>query len=287
MRLAATIILYYPDNQLLSNIQSYISDIEFLLIFDNSPTNAVSSIFENDPKYRYHWDGNNEGIAKRLNQAIEICEKEDVSYLLTMDQDSSFNNNDLKVYKNFVKNEIKHESISMFGIRYYANDDKTENQTIYDKILITSGSIINLKVAISINGFDENLFIDGVDTEFCLKSFKNGFKTVFYQQIYLRHNLGDEKNITIPFLKKRTRKIHNPLRLYYIVRNYLYLRKQYRNLHSKINLPDLINELKNCLFYGGQKIEYLRAILMAIKDANRSQLGKLNNKYAFKLNNRI
>jgi rhamnosyltransferase len=287
MKIAGVVILYNPPKEIFSNIRSYIDSIDYLYVFDNSSIGNDYLPEKYHHKSRYIHSGENNGIAKCLNQAINIAKNDNFNYLLTMDQDSSFDENDLNDYLGLVNNEINHEFISMFGIRYYAKKDNTENQATYNQLLITSGSIINLKIASSIEGFDENLFIDGVDTEFCLKSFKNGFKTVFYQQIYLRHNLGDEKNITIPFLKKRTRKIHNPLRLYYIVRNYLYLRKQYRNLHSKINLPDLINELKNCLFYGGQKIEYLRAILMAIKDVNRSQMGKLNNKYAFKLNNRI
>lgn len=287
MKIAGVVILYNPPKEIFSNIRTYIDSIDYLYVFDNSSigTNYIPEKYHH--KSRYIHSGENNGISKCLNQAMSLAKNDNFNYLLTMDQDSSFNENDLTLYLNFVNNEINHEFISMFGIRYYDNKDKTENHTTYNKLLITSGSIVNLTVAASINGFDENLFIDGVDTEFCLKSFKNGFKTVLYPQICLKHMLGEEINITSPFLKKETRKLHNPLRLYYIVRNQLYLRNKYRNLRHKLNLSYLINELKNCLFYGGQTLKYTKAILMAIRDVNRCQLGKLNNKYASKLNSGI
>ena len=287
MKLAGIVILYNPPREVFSNITTYIDFVEHLFIFDNSSicNNFIPEKYHQ--KYSYIHSGENNGIAKCLNQAIDLAKNSNFDFLLTMDQDSSFTENDLNLYINFVKNEINHESISMFGIRYFATKPGIDNKTSYNKLLITSGSIVNLKVAKSINGFDENLFIDGVDTEFCLKSFKNGFKTVFYPQIYLQHLLGEEKNIRTPFLKKEPRTLHNPLRLYYITRNHLYLRKKYINLHFNLKSTDILNELKNCVLYGGQTIKYVRAIFMAIRDVNRCQLGKLNNKYAIKLNNRI
>ncbi len=287
MKIAGVVILYNPPKEIFSNIRSYIDSIDYLYVFDNSSIGNDYLPEKYHHKSRYIHSGENNGIAKCLNQAINLAKNDNFNYLLTMDQDSSFDENDLNEYLGLVNNEINHEFISMFGIRYYAKKENTENQTTYNQLLITSGSIINLKIASSIDGFDENLFIDGVDTEFCLKSFKNGLKTVLYPQICLKHLLGEEINVISPFLKKETRKLHNPLRLYYIVRNHLYLRKKYRNLRFKLKSSDIINELKNCLFYGGQTLKYTRAILMAIRDVNRCQLGKLNKKYASKLISRI
>lgn len=287
MKLAGIVILYNPPRDVFSNIKTYIDFIDHLYIFDNSPlyNNCISEKYHHKSSYIHSVE--NHGIAKCLNQGITLAKNAEFDYILTMDQDSSFNEDDLSVYLKYVKNEINHGFISMFGIRYYDSPNVTENQTIYNNLLITSGSIVNLKIAISISGFDENLFIDGVDTEFCLKSFKNGYKTAFYPQICLKHMLGEEKYITTPFLKKATRKLHNPVRLYYIVRNHLYLRKKYRNLRFNLKSSDILNEVKNCLLYGGKTVKYIGAILMAIRDVNRCQMGKLKNKYAAKLTNRI
>ena len=287
MKLAGIVILYNPPREVFSNITTYIDFIDHLYVFDNSSisNNCIPEIYHHKSSYIH--SGENNGIAKCLNQAISLAKNAECDFLLTMDQDSSFNENDLNLYINLVKNEINQEFISMFGIRYYAKNPGIDNKTYYNQLLITSGSIVNLKIAISISGFDENLFIDGVDTEFCLKSFKNGYKTAFYPQICLQHMLGEEKYITTPFLKKATRKLHNPIRLYYIVRNHLYLRKKYRNLRFNLKPSDILNEVKNCLLYGGKPVKYIGAILMAIRDVNRCQLGKLKNKYATKLTNRI
>ncbi len=49
----------------------------------------------------------------------------------------------------------------------------------------------------------EDLFIDSVDTEYCLRLKKNGYRVVRLNEAILYHPLGDSKNIAVPdFLKK-------------------------------------------------------------------------------------
>ena len=281
MKLAGTVILYDPPENVFCNIATYIDEVDVLYIFDNSPiyNNCVPSKYTG--KAIYIHTGENEGIAKCLNQALNFTKEAGIEYLLTMDQDSSFSEGDLNHYFNLVTQEAHPKSISMFGIRYYPLKKSEKEETVYNHLLITSGSIINVDAAIKMRGFDENLFIDGVDTEFCLKSFKNGFKSVCYNQICLKHLLGEEKKVLTPLLKNKYRKFHNPTRLYYIVRNNLYLRNKYPELRSYLKNKIIINEIKNCLLYAGNTSKYLSAILMAFSHNKKRIFGKLNHKYGF------
>jgi rhamnosyltransferase len=164
----------------------------------------------------------------------------------------------------------------MFGIRYYELKDGENKNPSLNKLLITSGAIINLKIAASLGGFDEKLFIDGVDTDFCIHSFEKGYQTLLVNEFSLRHQLGEEKKVMTPLLKSTFRKFHNPTRLYYIVRNHLYLRAKYPKQHGHLPNGIVINEIKNCLFYANDFMNYVKSILKAVKHVRKGILGKLN-----------
>ena len=59
--------------------------------------------------------------------------------------------------------------------------------------LITSGNIINVKNALAIGGFNEELFIDEVDYDICYRGTEMNL-AVFEctEGIYLRHSVGKE-----------------------------------------------------------------------------------------------
>ena len=274
MRLAATVIIYNPPKNFIDNIYTYIDDIEKLYIFDNSSDKSFEIPNEILNKSEYFHSGNNEGIAKRLNEAIEKSQNDGFDYLLTMDQDSSFKKGDLEKYKELIKAEKNSSLISMYGVRYAEMNNPMHETLIFNQTLITSGSIINLTIALKIQGFDENLFIDGVDTEFCIKSFKYGYKTILYNNISLTHVLGESKSVITPTLKKSIRKYHTPSRVYYIIRNHFYLRKKYPQFHDYIKINHIINELKNGILYGKSIKKYLLFSILAIVHFKRNRLGK-------------
>jgi len=276
MKLAGTVILFNPPENVFTHIDSYIDEIDCLYIFDNTPHKTIEVPTEIKRKSQYFHTGENEGIAKKLNEAMRLALAAGYDYLLTMDQDSFFNENDLGKYKQLITDTLERERISMFGIRYYELKDGESKNPCLNKLLITSGAVINLKIAESIGGFDEKLFIDGVDTDFCIQSFEKGYQTLLINEFSLQHQLGDEKKVMTPLLKSTFRKFHNPTRLYYIVRNHLYLRAKYPKQIGYLPSGIVINEIKNCLFYANDFMHYVKSILKAVKHFRKGILGKLN-----------
>jgi rhamnosyltransferase len=277
MKLAGSVILYNPPDNVFNNIETYIEFVEHLYVFDNSPkyNNCIPELYEK--KVSYIHSGENDGISKCLNKALNLSMNAGFEYLLTMDQDSSFNEGDLQVYINLIEKETKKMSISMYGIRYYPIKISEKLEKNYNQLLITSGSIINISISRILHGFDENLFIDGVDTEYCLKSYRNGYQTVLYNKFRLNHALGEEKRVITPLLQNKYRKFHNPSRLYYIVRNHFYLRRKYHEYHSFLKNIIVINEIKNSFLYGGNTLKNINALLLALKHSTINKLGKQNN----------
>ena len=280
MKIAACVILYNPDKSIGGNINSYINHVEKVYVIDNSNISTFEELFpvSGNPKITFIHDGFNGGIAMRLNLACNMAIKDNCEYLLTMDQDSFFDKDAISDYIKCLEVYPHKSQVAMFGISY--EKKAKDHDCSYKKVthLITSGSVVNLSVYTNTGGFDENLFIDLVDTEYCLKSILKGYDIISYPNIFLNHNLGEsvEKRSLIT-LKKTKRSFHSDLRLYYMMRNFLYLNKKYKNQFAEqINIykKDLITRIKNRLLYTPHKLRTLQTLFKAYKDYSNNNMGK-------------
>jgi rhamnosyltransferase len=282
MKIAATVILYYPTEKAINNVQSYINGVEKLFIIDNSETvsSQVAEFFSQSEKVIYLHDGENKGIAKRLNQVCKLAKEARYDWLLTMDQDSFFAEGIISNYLHCVNRFDQKEKISMFGINF---SEKTNNpdecNAVSVKHLITSGSILNLKLMETTGGFDENLFIDEVDFEYCLRSVAHGFNIIEFTNIFLNHNLGETSwHRSFKTSKITSRVLHSPFRIYYMTRNFLYVQSKYKNLFpAEIALRKtiLLNRLKNNILYNKHRFKVIKYILKGVKDYRRKRMGKM------------
>lgn len=266
-QLCAVIILYNGvSSRIHYNINSYIEYVDKLYIIDNSSNPSHFTFNEN--KIEYIKQDKNIGIAKALNIALNLSQKEGYRYLLTMDQDTSFPKQKydfFSIYKNF----MDHNCIILSPLhnKKFLNLDKN---TKYKLTVMTSGNILDIKKAKNLGGFDESLFIDEVDHEFCLRAkLKYNYNIKQIQKCYLSHNLGeknDNKNTIYPLS-----------RIYYQARNYLYIKKKYKNLspiYFKYRSWYLIKFFIKQFYYSKNKLTFLYTISIALKD----HLGKIYGK---------
>lgn len=280
MKIAACVILYNPENSIAGNINSYIDQVERVYVIDNSLVSSSEKLFStiDNAKITFIHDGLNAGIAMRLNLACNMAIKENYEYLLTMDQDSFFDEAAISNYIECVDNFPGKSQVSMFGVNY--EQKIIQPGCSYKKVkhLITSGSIINLLNHTDIGGFDENLFIDLVDTEYCLNSVSKGYDIIAFQSIFLNHNLGEsiEKRSLLTF-KKTKRSFHSQLRLYYMMRNFLYLNRKYKKhfaAQMAIYKKDLMTRIKNKLLYAPNRLKTLQYLFKAYQDYRNNRMGK-------------
>lgn len=272
MKMVGVVILYNPTDKVFENILSYYSKLELLWIMDNSEIQNKCLIkkLKALPNIRYIFFGENRGISFALNYAI--CHSENYKYILTMDQDSSYDDGMIEQYFFLVKKFNKQDSrIAVYGSNYLKLTEGAAG-FYYVKSVITSGSIVNIDIAKRIGLFDENLFIDEVDHEFCYRAKKNGFHIVLLPSIKLKHHLGNP--ITRKILKKTFYSSnHNALRKYYIVRNRIYVMKKYSCVRRRyvINTVRLIVKVLLVERYKKEKLTY---ILRGIRDGVRNKMGK-------------
>ena len=255
MNIAGVVILYHPDiKQLSANINTYASGLKQLYIYDNTENQTPgieAALHSLHPNIKYHFFNSNEGIAKRLNQAVALATQNQFDYLLTMDQDSSFKPGDFEKYKSLIQ-KGNFINVAQFGINCQPNITIPSETPQEALTLITSGSILNLSLVKKVGDFNEDLFIDFVDAEFSYRVVQQGLINLMFSNILLNHAIGDlVSGRSVVTFKKSLRIIHAPIRAFYITRNGLFLLFKHKGLSEEMK-KDVIRcmkILKNDLIY--------------------------------------
>ena len=280
MNIAGVVILYHPDMELLlANIQSYNTGLKQLYVYDNSETKTPGieeALFKLNPSIEYKYFNANEGIAKRLNQAMDQAAFNHYDYLLTMDQDSSFKAGDFQKYKSLIQASA-YNHVAQFGVNCQPDFTQPKEQPEEALTLITSGSILNLSLTKNIGPFNEALFIDFVDAEFSYRVIQNGYINLMFSNIVLNHNLGKlVEGRGLGNFKKSMRIIHAPIRVFYIVRNGLYLMFKTKGLTPimKKDVIRCIKIIKNDLIYNPQLFSVYKNVFAGIYAFIINRVGK-------------
>ena len=93
---------------------------------------------------------------------------------------------------------------------------------------LCSSNIVSVKIWHSVGGFNEKLFIDEVDHDFCFRIRRTGYLIVQNNDIIFHHKIGDMKLTLLPRPNN-----HSDFRLYYIYRNTMYIIKTYPEFAKK------------------------------------------------------
>ncbi|MDT3696289.1 MAG: glycosyltransferase family 2 protein [Ignavibacterium sp.] len=241
LRISGVVVLYNPEESFIENLKSYLHEVNNLFIIDNSPkkNDFICRNIQFLNNIKYDINSNNPGIGITLNIAIKKALDEGYKYVLTMDQDSKFEESALKK----LISKIEDENIGIYSPfhknKYFTNPPITQEiEEVSD--VMTSGNILNLEAVKKIGLFREDYFIDYVDVEYCLRLRKNGYKILRVNNSFLVHNEANLSKKSF-FGKTVYPPNHKPFRWYYKIRNYLYLKQEYQ-----INFPEYFKkESKN------------------------------------------
>ena len=286
MKIAAVVILYHPNDSFLRNIKSYYDLVSKVYIFDNTENvSPLKDELQQLEKIDYYHDYENGGLPKRLNEGSYKAINDGFDWLLTMDQDSNFLDGSFSKYLVCFNQFINKENVALFGT---SNERDIINSTVQclfeeDYKLMTSGNLINLSLFKKIGEYDEALFIDCVDHDYCIRSFIAGYKSIRFLNIYLAHELGDSVNrasIKTFFLLKKKKEIHSPIRYYYMIRNMLYLTEKFKNnnlAQVKQLKKDVHARVKKGFLYGRNSLLILKYVRLGYKHFKDNKMGKLEN----------
>lgn len=258
-RILCGIVTYCPDiDRFSKSISAVFDQVDQIIVVDNDSCNF--SNIKSTIKGRADIIRNeaNSGIAIALNQIVTYAIEHEYQNILFLDQDSIVPFNIIKEYKYAIN---KYPDSIICPYINYENGPKTLTQKNRLQLIdwcITSGSFASTGTLKKVGQFDENMFIDLVDLDYCIRAKKLGINVVQDNYVTLDHELGNLKYVKIG---KHILWIenHNYLRKYYIIRNRIYLLNKHNLPKSKI-LNDIIVEYIKVLFFESDKIKKIKSM---------------------------
>lgn len=281
----AIIVLYNPNLTRFYNcIKSVCSQVKRVVVVDNNSRNSDEVrnwLQENIPNADFISLINNFGIGYALNRAIVSLES-NTQWVLTLDQDSI-------VPKNLVESFRKYTSIQNLAVlcprvidkrRYNKKDNETMNHPVSEvSECIQSGSLFNVNILNNMGKFNEWLFIDYVDYEYCYRIVEQGYKIYRVNELVLNQEFGDLhdskfKNIYLSMWNATKISLFKKLsyvpevsswRVFYTVRNRIYC-LQYFSAQQKVKevcrMP--LSYIK-IVFRSKNRFDSIKAIFKGIK----------------------
>lgn len=282
-KVAAAVIIYNPAHSLPHNIASYYPYVDKIYVYDNSEKPVAFFDWSLHANIEYYHDGENRGLPERLNAAAQKAIADGFNWLLTMDQDSSFSEKDIKHYLDQFCRFEKKSNVAVFGPVHSDDLAALQNKAAWHEAdsLITSGALHNLACHTQIGGFDEALFIDAVDFEYGIRAKLAGFRLVQLTRVLMQHEVGrmvKRSSVKSLFLLKKSKSLHPPVRYYYMLRNFLYIQKKYsgKGLKQVRMIGGVVrSRIINYFLYGRNSRQLLHYLLLAFRHYKENKMGKL------------
>ena len=227
---AAVVVLYHPTEQQKHNYQHY--------------QDAVAKVYSIDNT------NHNFGIAAALNEGFRQALADGYEWILTMDQDSVLETSQLRALMAEANAYPEREQVGIFSVRQVYGDRPKPRPRYEERIsVMCSGNLVSAEAIRKTQGMREELFIDRVDDDFCLRVQRKGMKVVMANTVLMEHHLGQGFEYTRLFHHKYLN--YPASRQYYIVRNLLIMIRDYPEQRSHYR-RQLCKCLKHVLLYDRQ-----------------------------------
>jgi rhamnosyltransferase len=287
-RVCAVVITFFPDAGFPERLDKIAAQVSRVIVVDNGTTgkSAVNlemalGVRENVTCIR---NRENLGVAAALNQGVRRALADDggCGWIATFDQDSlpapEMVENMLKAWKS----HPQPEKLMVAGPRTIFAGSTCRPSPVANPswleatYVITSGSFFSPRAFAAAGYFNEGLFIDYVDVEYCLRLKTLGYRVIEVHSAEILHQMGRlEENVLMGEPVHPTH--HPPLRRYYQFRNALLLHRQYRESQRSWRLRNRITLIKMLiliLFYEKQRLRSLLQILRGIGHGMAGRSGR-------------
>jgi rhamnosyltransferase len=279
-RIAAVVILYNPDENILDNINSYRNQVEKIFVVDNSEllNQVLLNNFASIKNVEYIFNNSNIGVATALNIGAQKAIDQDFDFLLTMDQDSKASEDMVQQLKNMFQSfdNLGIAAAEHVNIDFRNMSDKFNSNDKEVLFTITSGNLLNLAAYKNVGGFMDKLFIDHVDHEYCLRLNKNKYKVIKTNRAIIYHKLGNQSQKKI-FKWTFYPSHHPPIRLFYRSRNRFYVNHIYKNFfpnYVKTDKRNFIRELMEIIAFEKDVLQKLKMIILGYINYKKNYFGK-------------
>ncbi|WP_413706958.1 glycosyltransferase [Ralstonia sp. Ralssp110] len=293
-------VLYNPVQEDVVNVERIADYFDQLVVVDNSPksSSVCAQEWTKLEAVSICRNYNKGGIAGAFNRALENL-TDDPDLVILLDQDSRIT---LECVDQLVQSaeEIGDEPFVLGPAVFDVNLEKYSvllnletwryrtkrpedlppgRHSVFSTI--SSGSVISRKARKILGGFDEELFIDHVDTEYALRARKRGVPFFIDTRATLKHAIGQRTEYKLLGVSFRPNN-HNSARRYYIFRNGLILGIRYFYACPAfflLNCARMIHELLCVILYEGKRCRKIVAIMLGVWDGLRLKVGAFSDRW--------
>lgn len=283
----AFVTVYNPKENVKENIFEISQQVDKIFILDNS-SNSNKDMFSFIQNSIYIFNNENLGISSAFNTPLKSTSFDDNDFLIFFDQDSTIKTNHIqKLIEEFIKIERCGYNIGALGPVFFNKSNnsleitKIKEQIVEDSNiyivnkLITSSMITKYRFIKQINFWNDHVFLDYADWDFCWRIKMHKLKCFLTTNVILEHEIGiGEKKVGPISLR-----LASPIRDYYKIRDSLYLLFR-RYTPTKIKCVFLFNLLFLWivnLFFLDKKKERLYYHFKGIVDFTRGKKGAFKN----------
>lgn len=218
--------------RLRENVTAVLREVDHVFIVDNASTNgeSIQSLAEEHQGIRVYVNPVNLGIAKALNQIFEAAMEQDTGWVLLLDQDSVCSAGMVDILASKIAPGICVVAPSIVD-RSDTKAHPTPSDNCDVNYCITSGSLSEVNAWRSVGGYDESMFIDFVDFDYCLRLRAQGLRIMRAPEAHLLHEIG---KITRhgPFIAYN----HSATRSYHMARDMLYYAYKHRRARTDLKV---------------------------------------------------
>ena len=297
-RIWAVVVAFNPDDGFLARLERVQAQIDNIVIVDNGSRNA--RVIEHAAQasrgsVELLRNPANLGIAKALNQGLEVAIARGAEWGLTLDQDSLPAPDMVRELMSSQRSLPDADKVAVVAPQVIDTQFgrpslflRKRGRWLYRRVVcedgllddvtavISSGSLVKLSLFRSLGGFREDFFIDYVDTEYCLRAQANGFRIAVACGAHLEHKLGDRRQASIAGVQM-VPTFHSPPRWYYISRNRIAMLRMYGSLFPHWLSYEVVAGtygLLRMLLFEDRRLEKMRAVVWGTLDGLRGRMGR-------------
>jgi len=238
-QVCAVVVTYFPDAGFAARMERIAAQVSRVVVVDNGTTGEalghLDRALEAAGGVAVIRNPENRGVAAALNQGIRRALEDDgrCDWIATFDQDSMPAPDMVERMLEVCRSHPDPDRLMLAGPRtaFVASTPLQEpaDSPPWREVthVITSGSLICSRAFDRAGYFNEGLFIDYVDIEYCLRLRTLGYQVIEVQTTQILHHMGHLEEQSL--LGRRVHPTHHsPLRRYYQFRNAVLLDRQYR-----------------------------------------------------------
>ncbi|WP_439589605.1 glycosyltransferase [Hydrogenophaga sp.] len=285
-KVAAVVTTFQGGESLRLHLERVVEQVEVVVIVDDSgdPSRKDAFTFIGMEKAIVLRNEDNLGIAAALNRGIAQAGAMGCDWIITLDDDTLVSRTYLDDVFHFVQTGAQPRAgliaCSREGSEPSASDDPYGYRI--KRTLITSGCVFEFRSFQEIGGFDEGLFIDLVDFDFCTRLRQSGRSLVLLNKPGMAHRVGSARTVRLAGLAIVVYH-HAPFRLYYQMRNVFLFARKHLAFDPVLSLYLLLDAFRlplKALFFEQQKCVRFFYLGTGLLDGLRGRDGRLTRRFA-------